>query len=32
MQSYAINQLDFMRYRQLGDVKIMNPTVQFTEF
>lgn len=32
MQSYAINQLDFMRYRQLGDVTVMNPTLQFTEF
>ena len=30
MQSYGLNQLDFMRYRQLGDVTIMNPTVQFT--
>ena len=29
MQSYALNQLDFMKYRQTADVTIMNPAVKF---
>ena len=32
IQSYALNQLDFMRYRQSGDVTIMNPSIKFAEF
>ncbi len=27
-QSYGLNQLDFMRYRQVGDVLVMNPSLQ----
>jgi hypothetical protein len=29
MQSYALNRLDFMKYRQTADVTIMNPGVKF---
>jgi len=31
-QSYNINLMDFMRYRQTGDITIMNPSVEFAEF
>lgn len=30
--SYNANIMDFMRYRQTGDVTIMNPSIEFAEF
>jgi len=31
-QSYALHQEDFMKYRQRGDVTVMNPDLKFAEF
>jgi len=28
-QSYAFGMMDFMRYRQTGDITIMNPSLDF---